>query len=64
MTGTVQDSPPVAALNTSGHNNALSYAYALKYICKDDNWSLQKAKSKIIAEKSNSHSIRKKNNNI
>ena len=27
---TVHDSPPVAALNTSGLNNVHSYAYALK----------------------------------
>ena len=30
-----------AALNTSVHNNVHSYAYALIYICKSDNWSLQ-----------------------
>ena len=28
--GTVQDSPPVAALNTPGPNKVHSYAYALK----------------------------------
>ena len=42
----MHDSPPVAALNTSGLNNVHSYAYALKYIRKYDNWSLQKLNAK------------------
>ena len=42
----MQDSPPVAALNTSGPNNVHSYAYAFKLIRKYGDWSLQKLNAK------------------